>query len=269
MSLITFSILLGAGGNAVCEAVAAALGYPIYDDLALTRVAQKIGFHDEDLGLLEQDKPSFFERIRPSHRLLVIEFLESLVYEAASSGNAILTGHGAQVMLNKFECALHVQVRAPFSTRVERVARKMEIDPAEAEKLVLKHDRQHSGFLNYFFHCEQDSPDLYDIVINTGKMSYETATRLVVESARATESCTTDIRTTLDRMSLTTRAEAKLMKVVADPFTLTVRSPEPGVVEVAGWIVKDREEQAIRKVLEDTPEIEQVRLNLRVRPSDE
>ena len=46
-------------------------------------------------------------------------------------------------------------------------------------------DRARCAFYKKFWHVEVEDPRLYDLTIDTGRLSYEVATQLIVTAAKA------------------------------------------------------------------------------------
>jgi cytidylate kinase len=73
---------------------------------------------------------------------------------------------------------LHVRVIAPPSLRAERIARAHGIPLAAAREQVEASDRARREYVRYY-HADWDDPELYDLVINTGRLTPGRAAALV------------------------------------------------------------------------------------------
>ncbi|MBD3181827.1 hypothetical protein GF312_06020, partial [Candidatus Poribacteria bacterium] len=58
------------------------------------------------------------------------------------------------------------------------------LEKSQVTKLIKQSDKQHQEYVKHFFLMDIDDPDLYDLVINTTKISPDTAARLIVQAAR-------------------------------------------------------------------------------------
>ena len=81
---------------------------------------------------------------------------------------------------------------------------KKGVDRKHAEKLIRMKDDQQKGFFQYAFQGDNSDPALYDLIINTEKISWELATKLIVDLARSDEikACSLTALATMRRMGL-------------------------------------------------------------------
>jgi cytidylate kinase len=247
MSLITISRMMGAGAEVISERVARTLGVELYND---------------------EKQPGFFERLWSNRPMVMLDLIQAVVYEIARRGDGVIVGHGGQVLLREFDCALHVHIEASFDRRVERIMKLHNLDRHAAENMVRKSDHQRGGFLRYAFNMNWEDPSLYDMVINTEKVGIDTAVQLIVEAARSEEikACSPTALDAMARLALARSAEARLLEAAFSPFSLSVKSPQRGVVEVSGWVIAEEDKEKIGTLLKGIPQVTEVRLNLVVRP---
>jgi len=270
MILITISRMMGAGAEVISERVAKELGLELYNDERLPYVAREIGLRTDELASLDEKKPGFLERLWSYRPIVMLDLLQSVVYEIARRGDAVIVGHGGQVMLKEFDCALHVHVDASFDRRVERIMKLHTLDQFTAENMVRKSDQQRSGFLRFGFGMNWEDPTLYDMVINTEKVGIDTATLMIVNAARSEEikACSPTAMDAMARLALARRAEAKLLNAAFSPFSLSIRSPQQGIIEVTGWVTSVEEKETINNLLRQIPEVKEILLNVVVRTLD-
>jgi len=103
-----------------------------------------------------------------------------LVRALAGMGGVVLVGRGAQVILGAHSGACHVRVHAPASLRADRLVQRMGIDPAAAHRQVRDSDRARAQHLMTAYGRNWTDVDLYHLVVNTGRVSVEMATHLIV-----------------------------------------------------------------------------------------
>lgn len=112
-----------------------------------------------------------------------LEALDNTVCELADSGNLVLMGKGTQVVLRAHPEAFHVFITAPLPVRIERVMALAEINAEEARKRLAEADDYRRGFVKWYFKADVRDAALYDLVINTGKVSIETAVDTIIRLA--------------------------------------------------------------------------------------
>jgi cytidylate kinase len=113
--------------------------------------------------------------------------ITGVIEALAEGGNVVLVGRGSPVILRDRPGSLHVLTMAPLEMRAQRIALREEIAVAEARRRVQESDRGRAGFHRKFFKIDADDPSLFDLVICTGRLSYEVGADLTVAAARALE----------------------------------------------------------------------------------
>ncbi|WP_303721001.1 cytidylate kinase family protein [Malonomonas rubra] len=183
MAIITISREMGSGGIPIVHQAAEELGYTLIDEEAIKDVAGKYGLTYEALQQIDEKPPAFVEQLDRQIEL-GMNRIQLIVLEAALKGNVIIYGRGGQDLLPGITSVFRVRVIAPFEDRVERWAEREWIDPDLARSLVRKSDQQRAGFIKYYFDRDWENPIEYDLVINTARLSNETAVKLITNGVR-------------------------------------------------------------------------------------
>ena len=181
MAIITISREMGSGGIPIVHQVAEELGYTLVDGDVIRDAAESYDLSQEALQQTDEKPPAFVE-ILDRQIELNMNRIQLIVLEQALKGNVVIYGRGGQDLLPEISSVLRVRVIAPFEERVERWAQREWIDPDLARSLVRKSDQQRAGFIKYYFDRNWTNPIEYDMVINTIKMSNETAVKLITEA---------------------------------------------------------------------------------------
>jgi len=120
MSLITISGGMGTGADKVAKLVAKKAKWELFDDFRLQQEATKMEFETEDLKRLDEKAPGFFDSLRYNPEIY-LDILESVVFQVSRGGEGVIIGHGSQVLLQDFGCAMHVLVHASEDYRVQQL----------------------------------------------------------------------------------------------------------------------------------------------------
>lgn len=200
MAIITISRQMGSGGIPIAQKVAEKLGYTLVDGDAILKVADQYGLTRESIEQADEKPPHFVETLDIKHET-ALHLIELIILEYALKGNVIIYGRGGQDLLKEINSVLRVRIIAPFEERVERWAEREWLDPDRARKLVRRSDQQRAGFIKYYFDRDWDDPLSYDLVINTERLTEDSAVRLICDGIR-------------DRHLAESKAEYK--KVLAD-----------------------------------------------------
>ena len=115
-----------------------------------------------------------------------IEAIHNVIDEMASSGNVVLVGRAAALILRDEPNVLRVGAVADLDDRITRIMERDRIDRKQAEKVVADRDEAREHYFRRFFGIDDpDDPHLYHIVINTSVMNLEYASDVVADAARA------------------------------------------------------------------------------------
>ena len=108
--------------------------------------------------------------------------LESVIRTLARSQSIVIQGRGSQFILKDFPNAFHVLVMAPLELRLKRVGQDMKLSEEAASHEIASYDGSRRKFIKRYFHAEREDPIHYDLVVNTGRLSYEDAASIVVNA---------------------------------------------------------------------------------------
>lgn len=183
MAIITISREMGSGGIPIAHKAAEKLGYTLVDGEAIAKVASEYGLTPEALEKADEKPPAFVERLDEKSEIDLHQ-IELIILEYALKGNVIIYGRGGQDLLRDVDGVLRVRVIAPFEVRVERWSEREWLDPDLARSLVRKSDQQRAGFIKYYFDRDWQDPLGYDLIMNTERISEETAVKLICDGIK-------------------------------------------------------------------------------------
>lgn len=225
MPVITMSGNIASGAREVGQTVAEALGIGFVDQQLMVEAAQRCGVtvgtvaeHDERRGsfrervssmlrtVLERSAASGADPLTGATGLeavlsrtyadmaaeepqlsdsLYMQTMTGLIRELAARGEVVILGRGSQMILADMPRALHVLCVAPRQVRAHRLAEREDIGMDEATRRTAESDRARCAFYKKFWRVEVEDPKLYDLTIDTSRLSYEIATDLVCAAAKA------------------------------------------------------------------------------------
>jgi CMP/dCMP kinase len=209
MAVVTISRELGAGGDVIGQAVALELGVPYYDKEIIGMTAARLGLSEAMIETQEGDR-SLMHRLIGRTLLrepadadaggagvaslmdakgitsdVYRQVMEEVVRELAAGGRAVIAGWGGQIILRRTARVLHVHIGAPPSDRAEHLMRDRSIDRAEATRRIAASDAERAGYVRTEYGVDWREPDLYDLVVNTGRCSGAVAIATIAAAARA------------------------------------------------------------------------------------
>jgi cytidylate kinase len=104
------------------------------------------------------------------------------IERAYEHGNIVIVGRGGQAILKDRPAALHVRIVASFNARVQRLHDRANMSYGGAKDTALKHDFASAEYLKRFHDIDWADPMQYDLVINTSRLSLETAAQLIIQA---------------------------------------------------------------------------------------
>ena len=254
MPIVTMSHEIGAGGPEIGQQLAERMGYRYVDHELISDAAQRYGLLEEKLSHLDESKPSLFERFDAETRRY-ITVIQTALYDFAEHDNVVLMGRGGQWLLRGIPHVLRVRVMAPFDVRVKRLGKKLagpmgeQTNPRTVTELVRRDDAEKAGRMRYLYEVGITDSALYDLVINTEKLSVASAVGLIAGVVGQTELATTPASAQLvaDR-SLASRVQVALAThPETRRYRITVEA-RSGVVTLEGTAAMDEATDVARGV---------------------
>ena len=197
---VTISSTFGAGGNAVGPAVADRLELPFFDRAIPVAVAHRLAIPLEEAAAQDEKAPSAWARLARSFANMAVpmapqdlgtqddpdkfrEETERILRQIAETTGGVVLGRGGAAVLGRRPDVLRVRLDADVETRIARVALLEDVEPDQARAMQRETDGARDHYLRLFYRNRQDDPALYDLVIDTGSISFETATEIIVTGA--------------------------------------------------------------------------------------
>lgn len=225
-----------------------------------------MGLKSDELEDIDEKVPGLFDRIFTQKPHVYLDLLEAVVYEVARGGQGIIMGHGSQILLRDFGCALHVRVYASKAFRIKHIMEQQGLNKEVATKMINRSDGQQGGFLRFSFHMDWNDLSLYDLVVNREKMGADLAAQLIIESARSNEiqECSLTALEAMERLSLTKKVEASILKNSINLQNLHIEVHDQGVVEVGGWTDSEATKKQLLGVVKSVPGVSDVQFKVGV-----
>jgi cytidylate kinase len=190
-AVITISREAGTDGTELARAVAEALGFQLWDQELVQRVAERTGAPEVLLRAVDERSRNAIEElltgILMGDAATEGEYLTQLmrvIHALSHHGAAVIVGRGAQFVVAA-ERALRVRVVAPVGVRVRKLASSRKLSDAAAQSELDKIDRERLHFVRYHFHRDASDPSAYDLVVNVGSMSASAAVEVILAAYRA------------------------------------------------------------------------------------
>jgi cytidylate kinase len=201
IQLITVSREFGAGGSDLARLLGERLGWPVLDHELVFRCAKRLNIDTAAVERMHECSPSLLARlsaallvappeapgIDTTHLLRIDSIAEAAhesIREAAEHPPLIVVGHGTQCLFANRRDALHVRLVAPWDVRTTRLRDRYGWNATVASAKARQMDEDRRRYVQRYFHADLRDPMLYDVQINTGRMSIDEAVSMVERMVR-------------------------------------------------------------------------------------
>jgi cytidylate kinase len=258
MSIVAISETTGSLGIEMGRRVAERLAYRFADREIIAKAAEQFGAELSALRRGTEGKPTFWERLTDSqHRYRA--YIDSVILEMAAGDDVVLTGMAAAVVLRQVPHALRVRANAAERVRAERVEQQQGLTREAALDHVRHADHERASRMKFLYRINVDDYLLYDIVLNTERMTADEGARVIQETLKEQRFQTTPAwRRQLVDISIVTRAKATFMtSPVFDPQRVAV-SATGGCASLSGTVDPDEESLLVQATVEKIPGVTRV-----------
>jgi cytidylate kinase len=254
MAIVTVSHEMGSGGAEIAATLAERLGYRYVDQDMIGQAARQYGVGEEKLTQLDETKPSLFERFDVETRQY-ITVLQSALLDVAEQDDVVIMGRGGQVLLRNIVHVLRVRVMAPFDMRVKRVMKKMagqmgeSVDVRTTAEMLRRNDHEKFGRMRYLYDVDWSDPSLYDVVINTEKLSTQAGIDLIIGLLHRPEVAATETsRQVVRDRALASRVRTALAgNAETRKYRINVEA-DRGVIQLEGTAALEKATEVARTV---------------------
>ena len=203
-SVVCISSHDGSGAQEAAVTAASALGFRLIDEDIVAKAAVEAGVDEETVADVERRKSTLVRLIeslgsagvgagyvitppvpvqdQPASDALR-GLIRSVIEETADAGSAVIVSHAASLALGDRADVLRVLITASTPTREARLASALGIDEKEAARTLKRSDAGRADYIKRFYGIGDEQPTHYDLVINTDKVTPESAAQLIVSAA--------------------------------------------------------------------------------------
>lgn len=175
----------GSGSSLVAQNIGRELGWNVFDSRIVDEIAKAAHVHEKLVESVDERVHSHWEQTWREMLLDdltdkgYVHHLGQVVTTLGHQGNVVIVGRGAQYLLPR-QCALRVRLVAPLEDRAKRIAEMEKLTVREARMKIKQVDAKRAAFLWRVFKKDIGAPLNHDLVLNTGDITIEAASRIVL-----------------------------------------------------------------------------------------
>jgi len=232
MTVITRTREMGSLGRDVALGLADRLGLELVQHELVEHIAEKMHMQESSVNRFLEGKSSLLERWGLNENDMSLYTTEELL-EVARRDKVLIRGWGATYVMRELSHVTCVRICAPVAMRARNVMERVGITDLEvAKKEVRRNDAAYTRRMQHLFHVDYRDPMLYDMVLNTEKVSVDACIDMIAATVARPESQPTPestarldhmltlahVRSALRRSEITSRPTPSLT-IELDPDT--------------------------------------------------
>ena len=268
MPVIAMTQEMGSLAKDVALQLAKASGLDVMRHEVLESVAGRMHVSSSLISRLREGKAGLVERLTTDEERVAV-YTAQEVFALADKGNVVLRGWGATCLLRPVRHVLRVRVTRSFRKRVEWLMDHLETDDAAfAESEVRRSDDAHAARMHDQFGVTWGDPVLYDLTLNTDRLSVESCVaqiQLLADRPEFQE--TSESRAMLADLALNARIRAAMKDHDSTRNVNIQIESEEGKVMLSGIVLNARESAEAARIAQTVPGIESVDNQLRLMTS--
>jgi cytidylate kinase len=254
MPVIALTQGMGSLAQDIAEQLAAELKLATLQHEVAQRVAEKMHVPKSLISRLRAGKAGALERWRADTDSIAVYTAEQ-VLEAAARGDVVLRGWGATQLLRAVPHVPCIRVMRPFEQRVQWLLTELDTDDrALAEQEIRRSDESNASRMHEQFGVHWGDPVLFDLVLNTDRLSVDTCVQQIKALLVRPEFAETEAsRALLQGLALSARVRAALR---ADERTREINIAidcAGGTARLTGIVVNDGERALVGEVTAAVP----------------
>jgi len=265
MTVIALTQEMGSLAKDVADQLARDLGLEVMRHEVVDHVSSRMHVPTSLINRLREGKAGAIERLRADRASLAVYVTEELL-EVAERGNVVLRGWGATAVLRPVPHVVCVRITRPFEKRVAWLQEQLGSDDAgDAEEEIRRSDRAHAARMHAQFGVTWGDPLLYDLVLNTDRVSVASCAEQIAALSRRPEFAESEAsRAILRNMSLEARVRSALRADAATQSVDVTVASDAGRVVLSGMVLDADELPAAARVAAAVPGVVAVDNQLRV-----
>jgi len=249
MPVIALTQEMGSLAKDVALRVAEMGGLAVMRNEVAENVAGRMQVPASLIRRLREGKAGLVERFSTDREQVALFSAEEVLAEA-ERGNVVLRGWGATCLLRPVQHVVRVRVTRPFPARLAWLMDHLGTDDRDAAEAELRRsDAAHASRMNAQFGVTWGDPLLYDLVLNTERVSVDSCADQILQLAKRPEfQETPQSRAALAGLALSARVRAAL-KANEDTNNVDVQiDARDGRVTLSGIVVNDGEKAEAERV---------------------
>lgn len=249
MPVIALTQEMGSLAKDVALRLAEVAGLAVMRNEVVENVAGRMQVPASLIRRIREGKAGIVERLSTDKEQVAL-FTAEEVFAQAERGNVVLRGWGATCLLRPVQHVVRVRVTRSFEARLAWLVDHLGTEDRDAAATELRRsDSAHASRMNAQFGVTWGDPLLYDIVLNTDRVSVESCVQQILQLAGRPEfQETAESRATLAGLALSARVRAALKAQEATSNVDVQIESRDGRVVLSGIVANEQEKADAERV---------------------
>jgi cytidylate kinase len=186
LPVITICMEPGAGGCVIAEQVASRMGLDFFHRDMIHKISESARISTAIVESLEKERLSGVQdfiacliKDQYIHPGIYLDHLMRVVGTIGKHGRAVVVGRGANFIIPAKD-RFAVRIIAPLEKRIQNVADRFSVPSDTAKRRVLVRENRRRAFIRQSFNADITDPLHYDLILNAGNISVDTAVDCIV-----------------------------------------------------------------------------------------
>jgi cytidylate kinase len=179
LAIVTFSQQHGSRGETIAHEVAHRLGFNLVTPDKVDEIIRDRYQLDYSLSGEISQTPHDHQNSK-----VFANLISAILTDLAVLNDVVVVECGGQFIFRAFPNSLHVRIIAPRDIRAHNIIQDKGIPFEQALREIEDHDQRHLRFIRSSFRRPSETPERYDLVVNTGALDIEQAVELVLTAVR-------------------------------------------------------------------------------------
>jgi cytidylate kinase len=264
MPVIAMNHEMGSQGMFVAEGLAAQLGLSMVHHEVVDYVAEKMHARKSTVRRFLEGKAGMLERWSTDESTLAVYKAEEIL-DLAAKGNVLIRGWGATYLLRRIPHVVSVRVCAPIEKRIKLLMERLDTDEEFSREEIRRSDAAHIANMQHQFGVTWGDPLLYDIVLNTERVSVESCIEQVKQLVKRPEfQETAASRAQLEFLTLEYHIRSALHSNPATAEVDITINVVDGKVVLQGIVLTEEEKRAAGEVSAKVAGVKKVENKLKI-----
>jgi cytidylate kinase len=256
---------MGSLAQDIAEQLARELNLTTLQHEVAEHVASRMHVSKSLISRMRSGKSGAIERFRTDRDAIAVYTAED-VLETAARGNVVLRGWGATCLLRPVPHVPCIRILRPFEKRVQWLMKELDTDDVEAaEAEIRRSDHANATRMHEQFGVNWGDPVLFDLVLNTDRLTVDTCVQQIVALLARPEFQETEAsKALLQGMALSAHVRAALRAHEETRGVDVTIDSVAGKVTLRGIVLNAAEHAAASQVTAAVPGVAEVDNQLRV-----